>query len=142
MTRAPLAVVAALCGCTAIAEPNRTTPLDDLGELQWQHRLLVIRVGGALTQATARRALDAAQAATGERHLVWFITDGAAVQSNLGRAVAPSALAAYPTPGVVLIGKDGGVKRRQQALDLPAVFARIDRMPMRQAEAAAQRGAR
>ena len=40
---------------------------------------------------------------------------------------------------LVLIGKDGGVKERLREIDLPRLFAAIDRMPMRRAEMRRQR---
>lgn len=41
---------------------------------------------------------------------------------------------------IILIGKDGATKTRQQILNVPAILLLIDRMPMRQAEMRKQKG--
>ncbi|MBK5938409.1 DUF4174 domain-containing protein [Halochromatium roseum] len=112
-------------------------PLAELGSLRWQHRIIV--VDAQIPDAVAR--LRAEQAAIDARDILWFVRDQGQVQTN------------YPGPldarlkqeleqqffsrsdaFVFLIGKDGGLKASACELDLPALFERIDAMPMRRRE--------
>ncbi|MEA3643892.1 MAG: DUF4174 domain-containing protein [Lamprobacter sp.] len=112
-------------------------PLGTLGSLRWQHRIIV--VDAQIPDAVSR--LRAEQPAIDARDILWFVRDRGPLQTN------------YPGPldarlkqeleqrffsrsdaAVFLIGKDGGLKASAQQLDLPALFARIDAMPMRRRE--------
>ena len=123
-----------------MAEPldqGADPPLGALASLRWQHRIIV--VDAEIPDAIVR--LQAAQPAIDVRDILWFVRDQGSLQTNYPGP---------PTPGlaeeldqrffsrsdaaVFLIGKDGGLKASAQQLDLPALFARIDAMPMRRRE--------
>ncbi|MBK1620275.1 hypothetical protein CKO42_17875 [Lamprobacter modestohalophilus] len=112
-------------------------PLGALASLRWQYRIIL--VDAQIPDAVA--CLRAEQPAIDERDILWFVRDQEQLQTN------------YPGPldarlkqeleqrffsrsdaVVFLIGKDGGLKASAGELDLPALFARIDAMPMRRRE--------
>ncbi|MEJ2534280.1 MAG: DUF4174 domain-containing protein [Gammaproteobacteria bacterium] len=122
-------------------------PLSDLESLRWTNRIVLVLASGA-DAAHAKANLEAAAAGVTERDLLWFVIgEGAiatnfpgALDSDFGRRARQRYFgAASPDdppggPGVVLVGKDGGVKSRSRDLDLEDLFDQIDRMPMRQRE--------
>ena len=59
---------------------------------------------------------------------------GRALDPGDGPALRERFRAPVEEPLVVVVGKDGGAKQRGPQLTLDAVFAAIDRMPMRRAE--------
>jgi hypothetical protein len=125
-----------------IAEPldqGADRPLAELGSLRWQHRIIVVDT--QIPDAVAR--LRAEQAAIDARDILWFVRDQGQgqVQTNypglLDDRLKQELGQRYfsrPDATVFLIGKDGGLKATAQQLDLPALFARIDAMPMRRRE--------
>jgi hypothetical protein len=146
MTLATLGLMVAV-SC-AVQSPHLDP--EPLSRYRWTNRLLVIHVPDT---AQGRTTLDAFRTALDERmedvlardllivqvgdlpdagHTLRLTVDlddseHLAVQRRLGLHGRD--------PQLVLIGKDGGVKARQSgAFDLAAVFALIDRMPMRRAE--------
>ena len=106
-----------LAGCSA--DPKApAAALPDLSAHRWQHRVLVVDTPSpdAAEYRRQRSALEAAAAGLKERDLI-VVTQSA------------------PTFRVRLVGKDGGVKLdRAEPVEVPALFALIDAMPMRQAE--------
>lgn len=129
--------------------PGGTAAPDPLAHHRWQHRLLLVFAHDAdrLRGLPILRQLAASRAGVAERHLRVYtiLRDG---PSRLGERELEAAAAAAirralgvagDFEGVVLVGKDGGVKRRA-ALDedLATVFGLIDTMPMRRREMAAQ----
>ncbi len=106
-----------LAGCSA--DPKApAAALPDLSAHRWQHRVLVVDTpsADAAEYRRQRSALEAAAAGLKERDLI-VVTQSA------------------PTFRVRLVGKDGGVKLdRAELVEVPALFALIDAMPMRQAE--------
>ncbi len=114
-----------------------TGPLSSLTDLLWTHR--VILVGGASQQTLSE--LENRSGEIDERDLIWFCLVSGEVRTNYGGALADGFFthlreSYFDTEGgpVLLIGKDGGVKSRDQELDIDAYFDRIDGMPMRRAE--------
>ncbi|MFO7726528.1 MAG: DUF4174 domain-containing protein [Oceanipulchritudo sp.] len=115
-------------------------PLDSF---RWDNRLLLIHVE---SPEEARAVIGEFEAAAGEvddRDLLWFIADPEDLHTNKPESLEDSlrdrihdlvSAQELPDERVRLIGKDGGIKGRYERLDLPAVFARIDSMPMRRAE--------
>ena len=96
--------------------------LPDLSAHQWRHRVLVIDTPSRESAEYLRQsaALAAASAGLQERH-VQVVTQTAKVFR------------------VRLVGKDGGVKLDQGVpVDVPALFALIDAMPMRRSEMSGQ----
>lgn len=103
---------------------------------QWQYRIIVI--GESQPEILAQ--LQANREAIKERDIIWFYYDEKTVVTNL-----PGSFEQKQTNQIlqyfskmddlaILIGKDGGIKSRQQHWDLDILLAQIDRMPMRRAE--------
>lgn len=111
---------------------------------QWEKRLILVRAEQAERREIVSRFEDQ-HVAIMERDIVWFVFEGDTVETNYEGSL-PGDFAGrigetdYWKVGdrVLLIGKDGGVKARQEALDLEDLFRRIDSMPMRRAEMGAQ----
>ena len=118
---------------------------DPLRELRWENRvLLVFATNMADAEVAEMRAIaDASREDLVDRDLVfgWVLSDE---ESRLdGRPVSPEyaerlrGRAGFGAEdfGVVLVGKDGGIKARYDGVpDIDAVFALIDGMPMRRRE--------
>lgn len=104
-------------GCAGSTDSSGTA-LPDLSAYRWRHRVLVIDTPSPESEEHRRQAEALAAAAAGlqERH-VQVVTQAAKVFR------------------VRLVGKDGGVKLDQATpVEVPALFALIDAMPMRRAE--------
>lgn len=76
-----------------------------------------------------------------DRDILWFAFDGESVKTNSTHSMSDQltgrVLERYfnnRSNKLVLIGKDGGVKDVSTELNLQALFALIDGMPMRRAE--------
>ena len=117
-------------------------PLSSLDPLRWERRVILVFANDS-TFTEVQAALGAAQASLAERDVTWLLIGGDdTVDSNhtgtISRAFVSElkdGFAPLSEPvDVVLVGKDGGVKARAEALDLPALFDQIDGMPMRQRE--------
>lgn len=118
------------------AEPN---PLE---RFLWDHRIILVSAPSEEVDAMVSE-LESRQSAIEERHVLWFIFSGRSLKTNYAKPLGKDFQAAVrkrffkdDDSGVQtrLIGKDGGVKAKLEKLDLPKLFARIDSMPMRQAE--------
>ncbi|MGF1543870.1 MAG: DUF4174 domain-containing protein [Parvularculaceae bacterium] len=129
------------------ASPARA---DDLIELQWRRRIvLVFAPTPEDTRLIDQRAIFRnALAGFEERDAVGFELSDGVVRSMPDRSPSGFAPAGVRRVArarargfeVVLVGKDGGVKRRWDApVPAAAVFAAIDAMPMRQREIAEER---
>ena len=124
----------------AQAGPVKT--LDNLDILEWTHRIILVSVD-AQQKSEILQILDREKPDIDERHIAWFLLSDDDILSNLDADLSP-ALHQFirnehflnTETGVVLIGKDGGVKYRESALDLDEIYRRIDLMPMRRAEMA------
>ena len=120
-------------------QPIRTSVL-----LRWQQRLVFVFATDESAAEAARSRLVDADTAIRERHITWFVVRDGDTASNHEGVLDPGLGGelerryrrggALQSTEVVLVGKDGGVKYRATALDLPAIFAEIDRMPMRRQE--------
>lgn len=119
---------------------------DPLATHRWKHRLILLRLpdsfGGERLE-TLERSIRDQRAGIGDRDLVlldYSASDreivGARHLSNRARDQLANRFDPPDSePSFILIGKDGGEKARQtDELDLEALFARIDTMPMRQRE--------
>lgn len=121
---------------TAVKD-NESDGLKSLVPLRWQHRLLLL-----VDPPSARESINHLEEHArrlAERDLLWFVVDGQSLHTNYpGRLDESFPVQLRETHGnggpILLIGKDGGVKLRAEQLDLDAIFARIDSMPMRQRE--------
>ena len=115
---------------------------DPLEPFRWQHRtLMVFTPADQLTSLQAQ--LEAFEAEVIDRHMLWFLIADETLTSNyenpLDSDFADQITQRYRNGEadqleVVLVGKDGSVKYRADQLAPQAVFATIDRMPMRRAE--------
>jgi hypothetical protein len=106
-----------LAGCSADPK-SPVAGLPDLSEYRWKHRVMIVDTPSpeATEYRRQRSALETAASGLKERDLV-VITQAA------------------PIFRVRLVGKDGGVKLDQaEPVEVPALFALIDAMPMRRAE--------
>jgi len=122
--------------------------LDDLDELRWERRVLVV-FAAAPDAPRLEQALRGAEDALADRDMSWFlVVDRGVTASNHPGPLVPE-FAPYlarrlgpepPFPDVLLIGLDGGLKAREPALDLQALFERVDGMPMRRRELEARSG--
>lgn len=146
----PRPILAALClalpagaAMAAAAGTDTTNPLD---AERWETRPIVVVVpqDGDPLLAKVRAALKeaAAREAFRERDMALFTVVGGEGRRN-GEPLGPGRTAAMlralqldarGPATFVLVGKDGGVKMREEGagVDLQAVFDEIDRMPMRQ----------
>jgi hypothetical protein len=137
----PLALLLAMAASEALAD----TPSSPLENERWRSRPLIV-VAPDATDGTWQRfqrdlAVPANREAFVEREMVLYTVVAGVGQRN-GQALDPQATSALLShlgvaPGgptrLLLVGKDGGTKVDQHApLDARAIFATIDKMPMRQ----------
>jgi hypothetical protein len=108
---------------------------------RWDYRIILVattseKAKGFISEFKERKeSID-------ERHVLWFVLDEESLATNhpgsLGKDFRGRVFESYfggrGETQVRLIGKDGGVKAKDEKLDLGALFGRIDSMPMRQAE--------
>jgi len=122
--------------------PPLSAQVDPLASYRWDYRVILVSAPTEDVEERVSELVDA-KAAIEERHIRWFVLGGEALASNEPESAEPGLDAALLKHGfadqqggtqVRLIGKDGGVKLRSTELDLKAIFARIDSMPMRRAE--------
>ena len=120
------------------AVSNAAIALEDLAELQWKNRIVLLDARGEDTSFMSD--LQAADYEIVDRDILWFILDQGGITTNYTGVVSPEFADKIRDEyfdgkaKVVLVGKDGGVKYRQTTLELPDIFVRIDAMPMRQQE--------
>ncbi|SFD44895.1 DUF4174 domain-containing protein [Paracidovorax konjaci] len=139
LARTALAVCLAVPGVAALADSN------PLSAERWNARPVIVvvpresdpllaRVRSALKEPAMREGFR-------ERDMALFTVVAGQGMRNDRRLAPASTAALLQALGLdargpatfVLVGKDGGVKMREGAdVDLQAVFAEIDRMPMRQ----------
>lgn len=123
--------------------PLQVSAMDSLSQLTWKNRIAL--VFGAAGDARLEQQLEefaGADAALADRDMVVVrVTEDSAeaVYGSIGNLdAAEIRRQADIAPGefqVVLVGKDGGAKLKSgEFVDGEALFALIDRMPMRRAE--------
>ncbi|MEZ8967035.1 DUF4174 domain-containing protein [Vibrio breoganii] len=118
---------------SVLASSKSDASFQQLSEMKWQYRILLIQ-----DRPDYQQTLTNASEEIADRHLIWFLVLPNRVVSNLSDSV-PEPLQQdirqrILDKPVVLIGKDGGIKMREERLSLPSIFSTIDSMPMRQAE--------
>ncbi len=113
-----------------------------LERFKWQHRI-VLALPGASERPVWIDRFESRREGIKDRDVIWFILDRKARLTNYGKSLPEGFNQElidryFPNPNspgkVVLIGKDGGEKLRQNSLDIDELFLRIDAMPMRRAE--------
>lgn len=118
--------------------------LADLSSFKWENRIVVVFSSKEekLDIVTQLQSADQDEEIV-DRDILWFVVSGDVVNSNyfgdLSEDLAPHLRDLYQIDPedeveVVLIGKDGGVKYRDNQLLTENIYTRIDAMPMRQAE--------
>jgi len=128
------------CSAAPTKEPTTSAMLD---AYQWNHRPIFVFAKDDKTLKAIEQTFAEAKAGILDRDILWFAQSPDARASNAPKDFTdtfarglkqrfhknPKAIAE-----TVLVGKDGGVKSRDDTLDLDEIFRRIDAMPMRQAE--------
>jgi hypothetical protein len=111
--------------------------LKNLDQLTWKNRIILVKDTGnsALEQLTENKnEID-------ERHVIWFGLSGGKIKTNYPGKLEDQFVAYLQKnffnkfeKNVFLIGKDGGIKSKDDSLDLQNYFGQIDSMPMRKQE--------
>lgn len=110
------------------------TELNELKQLQWQKRIILVFSDRV---EHYQQMFNDAEAAVRDRDIAWFIIDDKQLTSNYTGEISDSFLPQLhrqftsSNEEVILIGKDGGVKQRGEALPINQLFDEIDSMPMR-----------
>ena len=134
-----LAFVMTLCAVFILSMPVYSkSALNTLSELEWENRLVLVKIDDSDAVLALfnkyREAID-------ERHIIWFVQNNNQLLSNypgelsnslkeeIGRYTMESDL-----DNMILIGKDGYVKSRNNGLNIESIFEQIDQMPMRRYE--------
>ncbi len=133
-----------LATASPAAQAAQAAPNPLSGGLHGQSRVLIVFAPSDTDPLLReqRSALHPGSPASAERDLavVEVIGDAAANPQIDGRALRASYRVPRDVFTVILIGKDGGEKlRKLRPLSEAALFATIDRMPMRREEAAQQK---
>ncbi len=113
--------------------------LESVKQFKWDNRIILIR---ALSDLEANlSALRKADSEIRDRHINWFIFSQGDIYTNFKGSITENfrkdTIDNYFSEdmfGVVLIGKDGGLKERAEYLNLKSIFELIDSMPMRKIE--------
>ena len=116
---------------------NKT--LKSITELKWQHRIILIKEDTSCDQHI--KSLINAKLEINDRHILWFLICNNKLETNYTGTIdsnfatnISNKFFVSNNDKAILIGKDGGVKRRTESLNLIGFFALIDTMPMRQSE--------
>lgn len=112
----------------------------DISDFQWKNRILLL-VSDTLTSESLNKQLNAFQSfseAFKKRDLVIILITPKATYSNTKAPISITGIDVYRKDnfkGIILLGKDGGVKLKDTFVVLPEIIiALIDAMPMRQSE--------
>ena len=112
-----------------------------LAEFEWQNRIILVNTSDASGTESVENLFKLHEDALDERHIVWFIVHSEGVVTNYTGNISTSLLgeiktilSTTPSNNLMLIGKDGGVKSRENGLSIETIFEQIDQMPMRQYE--------
>ncbi len=113
--------------------------LESISELNWNSRIILIQEYEEPEKVL--HALKKYDPEIRDRDIYWFVFLEKRVESNFNGEIKEKfykeSLDKYfsdTETNVVLIGKDGGVKKKGKDLDLEGIFDLIDTMPMRQME--------
>ena len=111
----------------------------ELTEFMWKKRILLVMdaKNDLDTRNLQLNKFNGLHAEMRERDLVLFVYNGKEVLDRDGMItyINPDNIAYGELQGIILIGKDGGVKlRKKYTVEANEVFDLIDQMPMRRAE--------
>lgn len=137
-TKLGIAIAAGAIAATQASAANdlfQPLPQDarDLGAMRWEKRPVLLFAPSATDAAYQQQMalFDAARNALADRDIVVLSDTDPRSPSYLRQGFQPGGFK------LVLVGKDGGVKLEQDSVLAPdALFAVIDRMPMRRREMA------
>ena len=132
-----LAKILLLCFSLSVhsTEPAK---LSDLRLLQWKNRIIL--VNNLQNQHAVLTLFENNKSEMKERDIIWFVLEGDVAHTNYQGALSDDFIVntreryQLKVGKIMLIGKDGGVKFLLDRMDLEAIFAQIDAMPMRQNE--------
>ena len=134
-----VAFVMILCAFFILSLPVYSkSALNTLSELEWENRLVLVKIDDSDVVLALfnkyREAID-------ERHIIWFVQNNNQLLSNYPGELSKSLkeeISRYTTESdlanMILIGKDGYVKSRNNGLNIESIFEQIDQMPMRRYE--------
>ena len=118
-----------------MAQPS----LGELKSLKWSNRIILVSSNGYAEQII--RQLESRNLDIVDRDILWFLFHKDNIETNYSGEISQnfstftkSEFFKDLATRVVLLGKDGGVKEVSDELNLSALFALIDGMPMRRAE--------
>lgn len=134
-----------------MAQDEPRPSLADLTQYHWRNRLLLLFAAsdGDVSYRTTKTELDQGAAGVADRDLAVFEVFGRGKSFVDGHAIsdeeADMLRQRFSAPAgrflVILVGKDGTVKRRSEdRIPLGTIFDQIDSMPMRQREMRERRG--
>lgn len=104
------------------------TSAQNLNDYQWKNRILLVFGGDKNQQLVTKQQsiFDAKKDGLKERNLIVFVNPESKSTTRLRKEKGFE---------VILIGKDGGVKKRKtELMTTEELFGTIDAMPMRQSE--------
>lgn len=117
-----------------------TETLSNLDQLGWKNRILLIDDELGCDENLIKK-LTSESFEVNDRDLIWFVFCEQNVETNYSgllsdnfATVITSSIFDRRQEPIILIGKDGGIKRSATTLDLGSLFNLIDSMPMRQVE--------
>ena len=116
-----------------------TMTSQDFREFKWKKRILLLidTKNDLNTRNLQLSKFNARYNEMKERDLVLFVYNGKEVLDRDGMLtnINPDNLTYGEFQGIILIGKDGGIKlKRDDQIDLETIFELIDSMPMRKDE--------
>ena len=113
--------------------------LERINELEWSSRIILVRAFGESEEVL--KALRKLDYEIQDRDIYWFVFTDENLETNYSGEIQENfyidTLQTYfsdPETNMVLIGKDGSIKKKLKHLDLQVIFDLIDTMPMRQME--------
>ncbi len=118
--------------------PNKVkNKIENLNDFKWKNRIVLLKEGD---DAGIKQLREAAQEIK-NRDIIWFRLKSGEIETNFDGELSES-FADYLEneyfkkleANVFLIGKDGGIKSKDEELNLKNYFGQIDSMPMRQRE--------
>jgi len=118
---------------------NSTLEAQDLNDFRWKNRvLLIMEPGNDLTKGKDQIILFSAfEQEMTDRDLIILVYDGKIIRDKTLKEISFDIrdIPYKDFQGVLLIGKDGGVKFKERFMVDPVlIFKLIDSMPMRQGE--------
>jgi hypothetical protein len=122
------------CFLPLMVSAAESSELNNLKQLQWQKRIILVFSDRV---EHYQQLFNDAEAAVKDRDIAWFIIDDKQLTSNYTGEISESFLPQLhdqftsSNEEIILIGKDGGVKQRGEALPINQLFDEIDSMPMR-----------